>query len=288
MTETAGLTRPAAGAQTPPDGTAVCVFAVCHPQTAPDLDGLTGHPGGGPVRTLAAGPLTLITQSVPAADFAPEACAERFSDPAALESCARAHHAVIAAVARGGPVVPLPLATLYLGPERATAAVAGRADRLLALLERLRHRAEWGLKVYPVRSTPPAADPPGPDSAPAADTGRAYLDRLRNRQQERERQHETAWRTAEHVYAALARQAAAARRLRPQDPALTGGSRRQVLNAALLLNHDREREFRDTVAALARDPAVAAHARIEVTGPWVPYSFARLDDEEQERPADAP
>ncbi|MFD7512761.1 GvpL/GvpF family gas vesicle protein, partial [Streptomyces sp. NPDC059853] len=208
MTETAGITRPAAVAEPAADGSAVCVFAVCHRQTAPALDGLTGHPGGGPVRPLDTGPLTLITQDVPAADFAPESFAERFSDPAALEGCARAHHAVIAAVARSGPVVPLPLATLYLGTERATAAVAERAERLLALLDRLRHRAEWGLKVYPVRGTGPAAAPPGPDSASAADTGRAYLDRLRNRQQERERQHETAWRTAEHVYTTLARRAA--------------------------------------------------------------------------------
>jgi hypothetical protein len=265
-------------------GSTVCVFAVCPASAAPGLSGVAGHTGGGPTRLLTAGPLAVVAQNVPAADFAPETLPERLGDPAELERCARAHHAVITAVARTAPVVPFPLATLYLSDERAVAAVAERARDFVRVLDRLRHRAEWGVKVS---AAPGAPAPAAPEPAAAPADGRAYLARVRGRQQEREERQEVAWRTAERVYATVRRTAVAARRLRPQDPVLAGGGPRQLLNAALLLDHHRAAELRELAGTLAADPAIARHARIEVTGPWVPYSFAQLDQRDEEARADA-
>lgn len=280
------MTEPTALRPDDESGSTVCVFAACPASTAPVLSGVAGHTGGGPVRLLTAGPLAVVAQSVPAADFAPETLPERLGDPAELERCARDHHAVITAVARTAPVVPFPLATLYLSDERAVAAVAERARDFVRVLDRLRHRAEWGVKVTAAPVAPaPAAPQPAAPAAPA--DGRAYLARVRGRQQEREERQEVAWRTAEQVYAVVRRTAVAARRLRPQDPVLGGGGPRQLLNAALLLDHHRAAELRELAGTLAADPAIARHARIEVTGPWVPYSFARLDQGDEEERADA-
>ena len=99
---------------------ATCVFAVCPAGRAPDLAGVPGHAEAtGRLRVLRAGPLDAVVQSVPAAAFSQEELRRRLSDPVALEVCARAHHEVVAAVAKSAPTVPLPLATLYFGDDRA-------------------------------------------------------------------------------------------------------------------------------------------------------------------------
>ncbi|WP_130797042.1 GvpL/GvpF family gas vesicle protein [Streptomyces otsuchiensis] len=273
-------------AYTAPDETstlATCAFAVHLAASGPGPfpPALSGHAGGGEPRVLDAGELALIVQSVPAAAFAGEALAERLQDPAELERCARAHHDVITAAARTGPVVPLPLATLYLDDTRAVAAVREREAQFTRLLNRLHRRTEWGLKVTSTPGAQPPADRPAGETdrrrSPA--DGRAYLDRVRGRQRDREHRHEAAWRAAERVYAVARRTAVEARRLRPQDPALAGAGARQLLNAALLLDHGTEARLRHAIDQLSTDPAIADQARIELTGPWVPYSFARLDEE---------
>jgi hypothetical protein len=57
----------------------------------------------------------------------------------------------------------------------------------------------------------------------------------------------------------------------PQAPQLTGNDEQMLLNAAYLLDERRDEEFAGAVTALAgQHPAV----RVELTGPWPPYSFA--------------
>jgi hypothetical protein len=49
-----------------------------------------------------------------------------------------------------------------------------------------------------------------------------------------------------------------------------------VLNGAYLIDEDRTHEFVAMAAALDdRHPAL----RLELTGPWPPYSFATIEDE---------
>ena len=77
-------------------------------------------------------------------------------------------------------------------------------------------------------------------------------------------------RTAEDMDAALSRLAAATRRLRPHGPELTGEKHRlQVLNAAYLVSAVRDRRLPEAVAGLRSGTG----ADVEVSGPWVPYSF---------------
>lgn len=237
------------------------VFAVCHRRRPPDVSGLAGHANGTAIRLLPAGPLAAVVQPVPAEDFTEDALQRRLADHAELERCARAHHDVVTAVARQVTTVPLPLATLYLGDDRARQALTENAGRFLAALDRIEGRSEWGVKVYaaPAEPAPPAG---------AAGSGRTYLERLRRRQQERSERREAVWQAAEQVYAALGGAAVAARRL----PAHGDG---QVLNAAYLVDTGRERELTALVTSLSHDPAIRGAVRIETTGPWVPYSFVQ-------------
>ncbi|MFE9461918.1 GvpL/GvpF family gas vesicle protein [Streptomyces californicus] len=257
----------------PADDGVTYVFAVCRATRAVgalDLAGEAGMPAGRTVRLLTAGLLTAVVQTVPAADFTDEVWQRRLSDRTQIERYARAHHAVVSNVAAHAPVVPLPLATLYHDDDRARARLATEADRFHAALKRVAHHAEWGVKVYRAPEPGPAPDEPltaAGDRAPGA--GLAYLNRKRGAQALRERRREQALDIAESVDAELRGLAAASRRLRTHGAALSGDNRTHVLNATYLVADERADEVRRLVRMLGDRTG----AQIELSGPWVPYSF---------------
>ncbi|MGW5135069.1 GvpL/GvpF family gas vesicle protein [Streptomyces sp. NPDC004135] len=264
-----------AGGPTAPervDGpTLTCVFAVTDaPVSREVLAGTPGHDAGGPLRALAAGPFRLVVQDVPAAAFGEESLAERLNRPDELERCALAHHRGVAAAATAGPVVPLPMATLYLDDRNAVRAVSAREAVLRVLLDRLRDRAEWAVKVHGPTTAPasPAADGPA--------DGRSYLLRASARRRTERETREQALTRAHAVDRELRRYAVAATRHRPQSEQLTGTRVPQLLNAAYLVDDARRAEFAGAVDRLARAAAAAA-LEVTVSGPWIPYSFARSD-----------
>ena len=59
----------------------------------------------------------------------------------------------------------------------------------------------------------------------------------------------------------------------PQDPQLSGRQEHMVLNAAYLVGETDAAAFLDTVQTW-----YSPHIDHEVTGPWVPYSFATLEE----------
>ncbi|MFJ8884103.1 GvpL/GvpF family gas vesicle protein [Streptomyces sp. NPDC102402] len=254
---------------------ATYVFAICRSTRATsalDFTGMPGMPGGGEVRLLPCDLLTAVVQSVPAADFTDDVWQLRLSDRQDLERYARAHHAVVSAAAAAGAVVPLPLATLYHDDDRARSCLAEEAGRFHAALKRVSHHAEWGVKVYglpasasetPVRLAAPSR------AAPAPGAGAAYLQRKRGAQEQRERHHEQTLHIAESVDGEFRRVAAAGRRLRTHDAALSGDPRLHVLNATYLVADERA----DEIALLVKTLEESTGAQIELSGPWVPYSF---------------
>ncbi|GAB2828609.1 GvpL/GvpF family gas vesicle protein [Streptomyces chlorus] len=262
--------------------TALYVYAVCRAEGSPALDGVSGVTRDEPLRTLPLGSLTAIVQTVRAAEFTDEAWQERLTDEPELERYARAHHEVVSAVAAQAPTVPLPLATLYNAEDRAEVVLGNESARFHAALERIAHHAEWGVKVYAIgspgddggratqRPSPPGdRGRPAPGPAPAPGAGRAYLERKRNLQARREQQREESLRVAETVDTRVCRIAKASRRLRPHGPGAAGDHRVQVLNATYLVAERRAAELE----LLAQDLREHTGAGIELSGPWVPYSF---------------
>ncbi|HEY9328974.1 MAG TPA: GvpL/GvpF family gas vesicle protein [Streptomyces sp.] len=258
------------------DTNAIYVYAVCRAEGELSLDCLSGVSGEEPVRSLCFGSLTAVVQTVRAADFTEEVWQKRLADEVELERYARAHHEVVSAVAARFPTVPLPMATLYHGEERAGLALAHEEARFRAALKRIAHHAEWGVKVYApvtgnesqraVQERPPA---PAERPRPAPGAGLAYLERKRNLQSRREQRQADSLRVADAVDAAVSRMAAASRRLRPHAGGAAGDQRFQVLNATYLVAEHRAAEL----ALLAARLRERTGAEIEVSGPWVPYSF---------------
>lgn len=250
----------------PTEPRGVWVYAVAADDRAAGLDEVTGVAGEVPRAITAAG-LTAVAGDVALAEFGEAALRRNLEDLDWLEATARAHHQVIDAVARQGPVVPMRLATVYRDDANVGVALAERGADFRAALERTAARQEWGVKAY-------AARPAAPATAGPASSGAAYLQRRRQELSAQQDTTRAATAAAEQVHAALSRLAAGTRLHPPQSPQLTGNSAPMILNAAYLLDSGLGQRFAEAVAGLAEQHQAV---RLELTGPWPPYSFAAIE-----------
>ena len=239
----------------------------------PRLPATTGV-GGGLPRTIAQAGLVAVVSSVDLHEYGEQPLRQRLEDLAWLEETARAHHAVIEAVAQLGPVAPVRLATVYRDDARVEAMLAERRTELLAALDRIRGRVEFGVKAYAELAEPSertTAAAAGNTSRP----GTSYLMRRRADLSARDQDWQAAVNSAEQVHAALGRLADAARLHPPHHPRLSGRTEPMVLNGAYLVEVERADGFLTAVRDLAgRHPGI----QVEVTGPWPPYSFAEVEE----------
>lgn len=240
---------------------AVWVYAVTDRDAPLDVPGVRDEP----VRAVRHGTLTAAVSSVPLAEFGREPLHRNLSDLAWLEPVARAHHAVVARVAERGPVVPLRLASVYRDDAGVAALLAERADDLTAALGRVTGCTEWGVKAY----APPA--PPPAEVATEGSPGARYLAQRRAERTARERVRHSAVDLADRVDRTL-RPLATAYRRHDDRQAWPAESAAPVVTASYLVADDRRAAFTDAVAGLA------ATDRVDLTGPWPPYSFAGLDE----------
>ncbi|MFE6283337.1 GvpL/GvpF family gas vesicle protein [Streptomyces sp. NPDC057877] len=246
------------------------VYAVVPASAASDRPGALPGVAGAPVTFVRSGAVAAAVGAVPAAEFSEAALKSRLEDLEWLETTARAHHAVIEALAGHSTVLPLRLATVYLDEARVAEMLREREDAFATLLDRFADHQEWGVKVY-ADTAPAAAPPPVPSTGP--DAGRAYLRGRRRVRQERE----DTWRAAQDAVRRteeLARGVAVERaRHRPQQGDLArvpGTTGENVANDAYLVPRHLAGEFYDRMRHAADGlPGV----RVEVTGPWAPYSF---------------
>ncbi|MET9829228.1 GvpL/GvpF family gas vesicle protein [Streptomyces sp. NPDC006385] len=230
---------------------------------------------GAPVTLVRSGPVAAAVSAVPGEEFSEPALKTRLEDLAWLESTARAHHHVIETLAARTTVLPLRLATVYLDESRVERMLGERQEVFSALLDRFDDHVEWGVKVY---AELPSASAPAPMPSPAGhgasgtepDAGRAYLRRRRQHHQAREdtrRAAAEAVRRTEERARGLAVERA---RHRPQQGTLARVPGENLANDAYLVPRRLSEEFRDRMLHAADDlPGV----RVEVTGPWAPYSF---------------
>ncbi|MBK0867799.1 MAG: GvpL/GvpF family gas vesicle protein [Saccharopolyspora sp.] len=243
------------------------LYAISREPPAPE--GISGI-GGEPVRVVPGEGITALVSTVDAADFGERGLREHLEDVRWLEETARAHNRVVDAART--PIAPLGLATVYLSDDRVREVLRERGAHFRAVLDRVAGRTEWGVKAY---ADPPAEETP-PQEPESERPGAAYLQRARRRREFSERSWADAVHRAERLHADLAAFARASRVLPPQDRDLAGYTGRMLLNGAYLVDDERGDEFAGAVTGSADRVGL----RAELTGPWPPYSFATLEDEE--------
>ena len=237
----------------------------------PDLSLLTGV-GGATVRAVTCSGLAVLVGDVSLAEFGEAALREHLEDLEWLDEVARLHHYVVDAAARLFPLLPVRLATVYRGEAAVCEALADHHDELLDALHRVGGRVEWGVKAYAAEqaeaATGPAAQEPG--------SGLAYLRRRRDQLAAGREARSAAVSGARAVHAGLAGKATAAVVRPPQSAQLSKVRLPMLLNAAYLLDESDGTSFS---AAVAAEATAHPELRIELTGPWPPYSFAGGDDD---------
>lgn len=229
-------------------------------ERVPDVG--SGGVGGGALRLVDEAGLQAVVSDVDREAF--EDLDAHREDLAWLAAVARAHHGVVEAVGREHAVAPLALATVYLDDERVRAVLRESRDAFAAVLDRVDGRDEWGVKAYVRPGAARAAAGERPSS------GAAYLRARREALRAGDAAVADAEREADAVDAAVAALAVESRRHPPQDRSLTGRQEQMVLNGAYLV----DRSAADDVRALVEERARTGSIDLELTGPWVPYSFA--------------
>ncbi|RSS57950.1 GvpL/GvpF family gas vesicle protein [Streptomyces sp. WAC07061] len=240
----------------------------------------TGPVLGAGLRLVGHDGLTAVAEPVSAADFDEGPLRARLEDLDWLAKVARAHHGVVARVGRLATTVPLRLATVCRGPEGVRRMLAEGREPLTRALRRLEGTEEWGVKLY---TEPAAADGPPASPAPSAagGSGRDYLRTRVAARRARDDRDDRARQTARTLHDDLRARASGAVTHPPQHSALSSAPGRNVLNAAYLVPTAHRRAFLDGVPDADSLPA---GLRIEVTGPWVPYSFAHGPADAAEAP----
>lgn len=229
--------------------------------------------------------LTMLVSDVSLAEFGEAALRRNLEDLDWLDEVARAHHRVIDAASRLFPLLPTRLATVYTSDDAVCAALAERGAELRAALARVGGRVEWGVKAYaepsaqeervPAAREPVGArgdgDPGAGDGGAGSGAGLAYLKRRRAQLAAGQQARFAAVAAARAVYSRLAGRAAESRLHPPQAAQLSGVRLPMLLNAAYLIGTDEGTSF---TAAVAAEATAHPELRIELTGPWPPYSFA--------------
>ncbi|MCD2198117.1 GvpL/GvpF family gas vesicle protein [Actinomycetospora endophytica] len=247
------------------NGSATYVYAVARAIDRAAVAGVTGIDGA-PVRLVPGATLVAVVSDVDRGEFEERALEEHREDLAWLTTTARTHHQVVDAVGRENVIAPLALATVYFGDDRVREVLDRSRGAFQHVLDHVAGRSEWGVKAYARRRSRAS----GEDGRPRS--GAEYLRRRRRELRERDDGVEEAVLAAEEVHEALGGLAADVRRHRLQDSALTGDPDQMVLNGAYLVPDRASAEFTTLVGAFADHSSI----RVELTGPWVPYSFSQV------------
>lgn len=247
----------------------VWVYAVIRGDRAEDrVRGLRGV-ADEPVHVVVADELAAVVGPVALDEFGQDALRRNLEDLDWVAQKARAHDAVVSAVAGSGAVIPVRMATVYLDDGRVKKLLESRQDDFEATLSRLSGRAEVGVKVYadPKRLLAPEEE----QDVESTGKGTAYLMRRRRALASQEEACQAAAVEADRIHSTLMRHAVDGKRKPPPDRSLTGRDELTVLNGTYLVDSDAVGLFRETVVALAMS---TGRLSLETTGPWPPYSFA--------------
>jgi hypothetical protein len=236
--------------------------------------GLAGPPGLGPVRLVDLAPGEwLAVSDAPLNRFGEDAVNKRLSDLDWVSRAAVRHEAVIESFIAAPAVLPMKLFTIFSDDHRAVAHIRADRRRVDAILRRVRHHHEWGVRVVLDRAAAGRASANGAKGRGTRAPGGSGIGYLSRKKAQRDAASELAKRAQDTVAGLYDRLAAGARESKrrvgadfpvPNAPLL--------LDAAFLVPASRAKRFRASAAREAR--ALAGHGyRVTLTGPWPPYTF---------------
>ena len=244
------------------------VYGVVRADT-PDLPRRSGVDGRHDAELIRHAGLAAVVSAVGLDEFNRELLEPRLEALERLEAIARAHEQVLDDALRLGPVLPMPICTIYEDANHVREMLERERQPLRVALERLRGTSEWGVKAYVVPSEAGSAN----GRRPRPSSGTAYLARKQVQRVAALRGSEDGGDAVEYIHRALSEHALAAVVSPPHDKRLSGTAQEMVLNVAYLVPDAHLAEFRARMDDLASSHASDGLA-LALTGPWPPYHFA--------------
>ncbi|MBI4317314.1 MAG: GvpL/GvpF family gas vesicle protein [Chloroflexi bacterium] len=251
-------------------------------RTRPGLAALgvgPGLDGGKPVQALAYREVAAVVSPVRLAELGPEAVRAHLQDMAWLEAMVRGHERVAELVQQDHGILPARFGCVYGRADEVIAALERTYDTLAEQLDRLHGCDEWGVHAYADRAI---VERRVADEAPAvrqfkeelaaARPGRAYFLQHKLADLLAAATEQALSDLAQACYDHLSRLAVASQ-VGPR--AGTVRVQAEILRAAFLVSRPQVKVFIEEVRFFAE-----AHAglRCQYSGPWPPYSFARIEE----------
>jgi Arc/MetJ family transcription regulator len=243
-------------------------------------------------------PMAVLASRVSAERYAAGEVESRVGELEWLAPRAEAHDRVVTSVADVAPVIPLPIFSLFRDEAAIRAMLDERRAELVRLFARLQGAREYTVRIYRDDAALDAAlselSPTIREqeaSAARASPGQRYLLQRKIDEGRRAELKRVSSEVAQATYRALVPLARAAVR-EPLPAALANAEARgattqpAILNASFLVENERLDEFR---RALSESTAMRSPAgfRVDFTGPWPAYHFAR-DRDAGAAPSSAP
>jgi len=246
--------------------------------------GRAGHPaperveaidGSGEVELVACGDLAVFVTPVDPAEFSQPVIDARSKDVEWLGGIGYRHQSVMAALMRGGTIIPLRAFTLFAGEESLRRHLDAEREKLAKILDRLDGKQEWTLRIEfdPQQWSDAllrrvAALRELSEEMSRASTGKAFLLRKKIDEEKKRASREA----EETVVGEIER--AVLERLACDTVA---ESRQQRSGAFPQIHVPLNRDEEARLEELRRDLEsryAADGVSVAVTGPWPPYTFA--------------
>jgi len=231
----------------------LCAYAITREHT------LTGLPG---IRLVTHDGLALVVAEVELSPFVelernPERWTAEPSEDDPLVMLARRHDIVVRSVFEHNPVLPLRFGTILRDDDGAARLLADHHEEAADWLDRVDGHREWGVRAR--------QHPPGKPAEVSTDglSGTEYLAMRRDRLAAAARVRRDGSTAAAALHEALSRHAT-------ETVHRTKKSAVPLLDAAYLVPAGAEAAFRAEASS-------HEELAVEVTGPWPPYSFVRLE-----------
>jgi hypothetical protein len=214
--------------------------------------------------------LGAVVSEVALSEFSEEALKERLEDMTFLEHTARAHDEVAFDAHAIDAACPLPMCTIFSGPDSVRDMLARDRERLRSALERIRGHDEWSVKLLGDRRMLAAGSERS--AVRSSSPGHAFFERKRAQQARERSVADALGDTASELHRSLAAQAADSRLLKPQNRAISGHTGEMALNATYLVARESSERFAACAQSFAASKGDGA-LKVVLSGPFAPYSF---------------
>jgi hypothetical protein len=250
-----------------------------------DASGAPSGIDGASVRVVAEGEMAALVSNVEKSVYAPDRVEVLTEEVGWVAPRASAHDAVVTWAGDRGPVIPLPIFTLFHDESRVREMLRERGSELRATLRRVGAGEEYGLRIFRLdevlaqhmESLSPTIE--GLErQAREASPGQRYLLQRKLDAERRNELKRVAADVARESFQTLAPLALEAVREPLPAKGREDAPGVAVLNAFFLVRRGALEPFQQSLTAIVREHEPHGF-RFDFTGPWPPYHFVRARTE---------